>query len=274
MNELMTYVSKEFGSVRTINENGKVLFSGKDVAEALGYKNTRDAIARHCKGVVKRDGVSVTTNQHGKTTEQKVEMSFITEGDLYRLVANSELPGAEKFESWVFDEVLPTIRRQGYYSTLPPEELAELVLQAVNDKWKLENVIIPALRDADINQCMLVAQYMGLTADEFSNNPKLIKKSNKNLSAKNMIKSWERMGWQKYSIDDFPEEYRNRPQTMLAIDKTSRKSECYGWFAEYCGKMYFNKYGYVKVIEQMEKMGYITDSKAAEWKRELETQAP
>lgn len=145
MNELMTYVSKEFGSVRTINENGKVLFSGKDVAEALGYKNTRDAIARHCKGVVKRDGVSVTTNQHGKTTEQKVEMSFITEGDLYRLVANSELPGAEKFESWVFDEVLPTIRRQGYYSALPPEQLAEIVLEAVNDKWKLEHVIIPAL---------------------------------------------------------------------------------------------------------------------------------
>lgn len=267
MNELMTYVSKEFGSVRTINENGKVLFSGKDVAEALGYKNTRDAIARHCKGVVKRDGVSVTTNQHGKTTEQKVEMSFITEGDLYRLVANSELPGAEKFESWVFDEVLPTIRRQGYYSALPPEQLAEIVLEAVNDKWKLEHVIIPALRDADINQCMLVAQYMGLTTEEFSNNPKLIKKSNKNLGAKNVLKSWERHGWEKYTMDDLPEEYRDRPQTMLAIEKASKKSGCYGWFAEYCGKMYFNKSGYEAVIEQMKKMGYITDGQAFDWKR-------
>ena len=263
MNELMTYVNKEFGTIRAVDIDGEPWLVGKDVAVALGYTDTDQAIRRHVD-----DEDKLTRSFDG--SGQNREMYVINESGLYSLILSSTMPGAKKFKRWVTSEVLPTIRRQGYYSTLPPEELAELVLQAVNDKWKLENVIIPALRDADINQCMLVAQYMGLTADEFSNNPKLIKKSNKNLSAKNMIKSWERMGWQKYSIDDFPEEYRNRPQTMLAIDKTSRKPECYGWFAEYCGKMYFNKYGYIKMIEQMQKMGFITDSKAAEWKRELE----
>ena len=127
MNELMIFNNPEFGEIRTIEENGKVLFCAKDVAAALGYKNTRDAINRHCKGVVKRDGVSRTTNQHGMTTEQTVEMAFIPEGDIYRLAAKSELPGAERFESRIFDEVLPSIRRNGGYianqDELSPEEL-------------------------------------------------------------------------------------------------------------------------------------------------------
>ena len=115
MNALTVFENETFGSIRTLDEDGKVLFCAKDVAAALGYKNTRDAINRHCKGVVKRDGVSRTTNQHGVTTEQTVEMAFIPEGDVYRLAAKSELPGAEKFESWIFDEVLPTIRKTGAY---------------------------------------------------------------------------------------------------------------------------------------------------------------
>lgn len=127
MNELQIFNNPEFGEIRTITEEGRTLFCGKDVAAALGYKNTREAIARHCKGVVKRDGVSLTTNQHGTTTEQVVEMAFITEGDIYRLAARSELPGAEKFESWIFDEVLPSIRQRGGYisgqETLSPEDL-------------------------------------------------------------------------------------------------------------------------------------------------------
>lgn len=93
---------------------------------ALGYKNTRDAISRHCKGVVKRDVVSLTTNQHGTTTEQTVEMSFIPEGDIYRLAAKSELPGADEFESWIFDEVLPSIRKHGAYMT--PETIESVLL--------------------------------------------------------------------------------------------------------------------------------------------------
>ena len=135
MNNLTIFESPEFGSIRTVEEDGKVLFCAKDVAAALGYKNTRDAINRHCKGVVKRDGVSRTTNQHGVTTEQTVEMAFIPEGDVYRLAAKSELPGAERFESWIFDEVIPSIRRTGGYivgqkELTPAELMAKALLVA------------------------------------------------------------------------------------------------------------------------------------------------
>ena len=70
------FTDEKFGSIRAIEESGRVLFCGSDVARALGYANPRDAIIRHCRCVVKRDGVSKTTNQHGVTTEQIVEMSF------------------------------------------------------------------------------------------------------------------------------------------------------------------------------------------------------
>ena len=113
--QLQVFNHEQFGDVRIIEEDGKVLFCGKDVAKALGYENPRDAIRRHCRGVVKRDGVSKTTNQHGVTTEQVTQMSFIPEGDVYRLITHSKLPAAERFEKWVFDEVLPTIRKTGGY---------------------------------------------------------------------------------------------------------------------------------------------------------------
>lgn len=260
MNELMTYVSKEFGQIRAIEIDGEPWLVGKDVAEALGYSDTDQAIRRHVD-----DEDKLTRSFDG--SGQNREMYVINESGLFSLILSSNMPGAKKFKRWVTAEVLPAIRRQGYYSTLPTEQLAEIVLEAVNDKWKLEHVIIPALRDADINQCMLVAKYMGLTDNEFSNNPKLIKKSEKNLGAKNVLKGWERHGWEKYTIDDLPEEYRDRPQTRVAIEKASKKSGCYGWFAEYCGKMYFNRSGYEAVIEQMKKMGYITESQALGWKQ-------
>lgn len=115
MNELRIFENPEFGEVRTAIIEGKVYFAGVDIARALGYSNTRDAISRHCKHVVKHDGVIQTTNQYGTSSTQVVEMSYIPEGDVYRLIVRSQLPDAEKFESWVFDEVLPELRRSGKY---------------------------------------------------------------------------------------------------------------------------------------------------------------
>ena len=105
-NMVKTFVNEEFGSGRTIEENGKILFCGSDVAKALGYRRPKDAINAHCKGAVKR---RLLTN--GGTQEMKM----ISEGDVYRLISHSRLPSAEKFESWIFDDVLPTIRRTGGY---------------------------------------------------------------------------------------------------------------------------------------------------------------
>lgn len=88
-------------------EDGKVFFCGKDVATALGYVNTKDALAKHCKGVAKRYPL--------QTAGGTQQVRFITEGDLYRLIASSKLPSAQAFEAKVFDEVLPTIRKTGAY---------------------------------------------------------------------------------------------------------------------------------------------------------------
>ena len=107
MNELQVFNNNEFGQLRTINIDGKDYFVGKDIALALGYKNTNDAISRHCKGVVKHEGLKINGS----------EVALITEGDIYRLITHSKLPTAEKFEEWVFDEVLPSIRKHGMYAT-------------------------------------------------------------------------------------------------------------------------------------------------------------
>lgn len=111
MNNLQIFNNAQFGEIRTIDENGTVLFCGSDIAKALGYSNTKDALARHCKedGVVFHDLIdNMGREQHAK---------FINEGNVYRLITHSKLPAAEQFESWVFDEVLPTIRRNGAYMT-------------------------------------------------------------------------------------------------------------------------------------------------------------
>ena len=104
--KIKIFENEEFGSVRTIEENGKVLFCGSDVAKALGYRRPKDAINAHCKGAVKR---RLLTNGGAQ------EMKMISEGDVYRLISHSRLPSAEKFERWIFDEVLPAIRRTGGY---------------------------------------------------------------------------------------------------------------------------------------------------------------
>lgn len=92
-------------------ENGTVLFCAKHVATALGYSNTNDAIRKHCRHI---DGVAnryPITDSLGRT-QQAV---FLTEGDVYRLIASSKLPSAVEFEHWLFDEVVPQIRRTGGY---------------------------------------------------------------------------------------------------------------------------------------------------------------
>ena len=114
-NNLEIFSSNEFGELRTISENGKVMFIASDVAKMLGYTNTSKAISDHCRYVTKR----YIPHPQGKGT---LEVNFIPEGDVYRLITHSKLPAAEKFESWVFDEVLPSIRKTGSYTAKPLDE--------------------------------------------------------------------------------------------------------------------------------------------------------
>ncbi|HEY8804952.1 MAG TPA: BRO family protein [Clostridium sp.] len=120
MSELQILNNLEFGDVRLMDIDGKNYFGATDVAKALGYSNQSKAILDHCKlkGVTIREvGVVTGKKKDGSDSMQNVYLKFISEGNLYRLIARSKLPSAEKFESWIFDEVLPDIRQHWMYAT-------------------------------------------------------------------------------------------------------------------------------------------------------------
>lgn len=109
-NEIVPQVfeSGEFGKLRTAGSPERPEFCARDVAAALGYKDTNNAVKHHCRGVAIYHPI---TDALGRTQDAR----FITEGDMYRLIAGSKLEGAQRFEAWVFDDVLPQIRRTGGY---------------------------------------------------------------------------------------------------------------------------------------------------------------
>ena len=119
MSDLQLFQNPEFGRVRIVEVNGEAWMVGKDVAEALGYSNYRDALYRHVDTDDK--GVSGITTPSGEQ-----EMTIINESGLYSLVLSSKLPNARKFRRWVTNEVLPTVRKHGAYMT--PETLQAAIL--------------------------------------------------------------------------------------------------------------------------------------------------
>lgn len=100
-NKVVTKTSTEFGSVRCVEEKGSVVYCASDVAKALGYSNSRKAIIDHCRCVTKRD------IPHPQSPSKQLEVSFIPEADVYRLICHSKLPSAMAFEKWVFEDVVP-----------------------------------------------------------------------------------------------------------------------------------------------------------------------
>lgn len=135
MNNLTIYENEEFGTVRTVVVDGEPWFVGKDVAEALGYSNTRDALAKRVdeedKGVANCDTLGGNQN-----------LTIINESGVYALIFGSKLPNAKKFKHWVTSEVLPSIRKTGSYN-LPgtyKEALQQLLIQVEeNERLALEN---------------------------------------------------------------------------------------------------------------------------------------
>ncbi|KHO39943.1 hypothetical protein OR62_03215 [Clostridium tetani] len=135
MNNLQIFNNKDFGEVRILVKNNKEYFAGSDIAKALGYAIPSKAINTHCKGVSKMEVPTKGGMQ---------EMLFITEGDIYRLIIKSKLPQAEKFERWVFDQVLPSVRKHGEYVTeikaqqklfnIMKAEVTTLIDEIVSDK--------------------------------------------------------------------------------------------------------------------------------------------
>ena len=131
--EVQVFNNDEFGSIRTFDENGVTEFCAKDIACALGYKDPTNAIKLHCRGVAKHHPL--------QTPGGVQELRFITEPDVYRLITHSKLPGAQRFEAWVFEDVLPAIRRHGLYATpqaaeamLADPDVMIATLQALKDE--------------------------------------------------------------------------------------------------------------------------------------------
>ncbi len=139
MNELQIFENSEFGQVRTVDVDGKTYFIASDIAKALGYAIPHKAVQTHCKGVLKWN---IPTNSG------KQEMLIIPEGDIYRLVIKSQLPSAERFEKWVFDDVIPLIRKHGMYAVDElvnnPDLLIKVATELKEERQKnrkLENAV-------------------------------------------------------------------------------------------------------------------------------------
>lgn len=136
MNKIQIFQNEQFGKVRiATNESNEPLFCLADVAKALGYNRPADAVSQHCKGVV-----ILPTPTNGGIQEMK----YGKESEVYRLTMKSKLPDAEKFQDWVCDEVLPSIRRHGAYMTqetlekalTSPDFLIQLATNMKEEKQK------------------------------------------------------------------------------------------------------------------------------------------
>jgi len=120
MNNIQVFNNEELGCIRTVMINDQPWFVGKDIAVALGYSNTRDALAKRVddedKGVAKCDTLGGTQ-----------ELAVINESGLYSLILSSKLPSAKKFKRWVTSEVLPAIRKTGHYGNTPLKDVINLI---------------------------------------------------------------------------------------------------------------------------------------------------
>jgi prophage antirepressor-like protein len=147
---IQIFESAEFGKVRTMTDSeGEPLFCGKDVAEALGYSNSREALRKHVEkdDVTKRDTIDALGRVQFTT--------FINESGLYALIMGSKLESARRFRHWVTSEVLPAIRKQGGYMVAREEESDEMIMA------RAMQIMSAALerRDREIAQLKPRAQY-------------------------------------------------------------------------------------------------------------------
>lgn len=172
-NMIQTFTNSEFGELEVVQIGNKFYFPATETAEKLGYKNPRKAVMDHCV----EDGV--TFRYSIDTLNRSQEKKYIDEGNLYRLIVKSKLESARKFEKWVFDEVLPTIRKHGAY--IMPELLEELQrnteknaeLLAILAKEQREKFAL-AEKNAALEKEMLLAKPKLSYYDIILQNPKTV----------------------------------------------------------------------------------------------------
>lgn len=164
MNQLKIFENKEFGQIRTVQLNNETYFVGKDIATALGYSNTRDALATHVAEEDKNT-VAISDGNRGNPNQ-----TVINESGVYALIFGSKLESAKRFKHWVTSEVLPSIRKYGMYAVdelinnpemaikaftaLKEEREKNKLLQADNDRMKPKEIFADAV--ATSTQSILV----------------------------------------------------------------------------------------------------------------------
>lgn len=173
--EVQIFKNPQFGEIRTIEVNGKPYFVANDVAKALGYSNPSKATNDHCKNAIKEWG----NDSLGRQTEFKV----IPEGDIYRLIVKSQLPQAEKFERWVFDEVLPSIRKHGSYVAKSSEKQDVEVLltwaNGVSDMLRLNS-------SSRLRYIQQIAQPLNLPVPDYTQSMGVLKSATELLRENNL----------------------------------------------------------------------------------------
>lgn len=174
-------------AVRVIaDEKGEPWFLANDVCNVLGYANPRDAIAKHCRagGVAKRDTPTecdVAKRDASSRARESQEMTYINEGNLYRLIIKSRKPEAEPFESWVCDEVLPSIRKTGKYELPTPPQNPRLLLRntihaiAKGDRQTYSNLYnrlyrkfqVTSYKELNDKQCVAAVEFIKSLEGEY-----------------------------------------------------------------------------------------------------------
>lgn len=182
MNDLKIFENKEFGEIRTVVKDGEPWFVGKDVAEILGYSNTRDTLARRVdeedKGVANCD--TLGGNQ---------KLTVVNESGLYSLILSSKLPNAKKFKKWVTSEVLPSIRKNGGYivgqETMSDDELMARALQVAQNKILERDKQIETMKPKAIFADAVAASHTSILIGDLA---KLISQNGVSIGQKRLFK--------------------------------------------------------------------------------------
>ena len=210
------FSNDNFGNIRGIEINGEPWLVGKDVAEVLGYKNTRDALSKH---VDDEDKSSVAIHDG----RQNRNMAIVNESGFYSLVLSSKLPSAKKFKRWVTSEVLPQIRQTGGYNS---KELSEFIKKQQEQINNLHSMVLNLINDAErIEKCVGIRSKQVFNYSRYIKNRLGIRKIDANYEVikqrilfENNCQRWEELTYQDEiidRIDELVDKYKNYEQLMF-----------------------------------------------------------
>ena len=210
------FSNDNFGNIRGIEINGEPWLVGKDVAEVLGYKNTRDALSKH---VDDEDKSSVAIHDG----RQNRNMAIVNESGFYSLVLSSKLPSAKKFKRWVTSEVLPQIRQTGGYNSKGLSEFIKKQQEQINN---LHSMVLNLINDAErIEKCVGIRSKQVFNYSRYIKNRLGIRKIDANYEVikqrilfENNCQRWEELTYQDEiidRIDELVDKYKNYEQLMF-----------------------------------------------------------